>query len=602
MIQLIINNLPASLNKDETLKLQHENPFTTDNGEYTYEITLPMDSVNQKIFGHINRHDVAQKKITFPAMLYSGMTLLLSGTAIVTSVSDQDVGVQLVGNSSATNYTYDDIYIDEMGLDTLFNSSHYIRIPVYNNSAGALMNEHYYLYDSSNNLLTLNYGTGEPQRSDQRLVYPSISYKLSVLLNLVISKMEITIGENALSNTFFNDIIVVNASYPKTKQFFSDSLPHWTVREFFQNIGQFMGVTFVFYPDKHIVDILSAKTFTSEHVVFIRETVDEFDCSFDNDDETSSSEPIYAYDLDDSQQKQYEQIDQNIYNIDKYLSATDINEAYQFIDAKGDDKYTYIIAVNETIYAAQEDSAAPYGFYLRPIDNLRASGLPQQEANTRLNIIPVHYTTASVNVSQYDNRLLRVIGSQTGVLVPAVDGLEYLPTSIPTRAEVSDDKKIIATIQSDTQDNSYKPDKLHVAIFDDYALQSIPLSFTPIGSESTVNKTAFDYPLPYVINLADYLWYIPSNGKLYANPNRTKSLSLQNIIGQQTIGRYISERTIQYDKSVTYKKQFIFRNGIPDVRAKFVIRGKTYICNKLTFEVDNNGIIPLMEGEFFLST
>lgn len=599
MIRLIIDNHTASLSSDEKLKIQHENPFTTENGEYTYEITLPMDSVNQKIFGHINRHDVAQKKITFPVMLYSGMTLLLSGTAIVTSVSDQDVGVQLVGNSSATNFIYDDIYIDEMGLDQLFTSSYYINIPVYNNSAGKLMNEHYYLYEASSNTLTLHKGTGEPQRSDQRLAYPSVSYKLSVLLNLVFHKMGISVGKNALNNTFFNDIVVINASYAKTKHFFSDSLPHWTVREFFQNIGQFMGVSFVFYPTKKLVDILSASSFTSENVISITECVDEFDCSFDNDNDTDSAAPVYAYELDDAQQKQYEQIDQNIYNMDKYISASDINQAYEIISAKGDDKYTYSVGIDTVIYAAEANSAAPYGFYLRPIDNLRASGLPQQEATVQLKIIPVHYTTASINISQSNNRVLQVIGTQKGVLVPVVDGSDYLPTSAALRTEVSDDNKIIASITSDSE-NSYKPDKLHVAIYDDYALQSLPLSFKPIDSESNINKTVFDFPLPYVINLTEYLWYISSQGRLYANPNRKKSLSLQKIAGQQSIGQYINQHTIRYDKSVTYKKQFVYRGGIPDVRAKFIIRGKAYICNNLTFEVDNNGIIPLMEGEFFL--
>lgn len=599
MIQLIINNLPASLNKDETLKLQHENPFTTENGEYTYEITLPMDSVNQKIFGHINRHDVAQKKITFPAMLYSGMTLLLYGDAILTSVTESEIGIQLVGNSSATNFTYDDIYIDEMNLEEQLLDDELFYLTVYNKSAGALMCERFYRYDKNSNTLTLMFGTGETQRADSRPYYPSRSYMLATVMNTVLRSMQYTILENALANTLFYDIVVVNASYSRTKKTFSDSLPHWTVKEFFINLGQLMGVSFIFDSKNKTVNILSQKKFALANVVHLDQVVDEFECSMDNEDESNITSDIFEYDLQDEQQKQYEQIDQNLYST--ILLASDLNEAYTFIDAMGTEKYTYAAMINNVIYAGKENASAPYGFYLRPIDNLRASGIVKQEPNVTLKFAPVHYTTASVNISEVAaNRASVVIGTQNGVLVPAVEGNEYLPSSnVVIRPDTSENNNIIATIESEKTDNSYKPDQFHIALLNDYALQSFPVSFTPIDTEDAIERTVFDYPLPYVINNSEYLWYINALGVLYANPNRKKSLSLQSIVGEETIGTLLRDNHLNYKKSVTYKKQFIFRNGIPDVRAKFVIRGKTYICNKLTFEVDNNGIIPLMEGEFY---
>ncbi len=600
MIRLIIDNHTASLSSDEKLKIQHENPFTTENGEYTYEITLPMDSVNQKIFGHINRHDVAQKKITFPAMLYSGMTLLLSGTAIVTSVSDEDVGVQLVGQNSSTNFLYDDVYIDEMNLEEFFVTTDFsdlLRIPVVNETDGKIMNEHHYFTQNDGQTFLLQMGRA-PMLPGSGVDYRSptaYSFRLSKLLSAIIQRLGLFVNTNELEGTFFNDIVCINSTFNYSSRFISTVIPHWSVREFFQNLGQFMGVAFVFDMNGQKVDIVSSKNYTNNNAIHISEVVDEFECSVDNDETESQSVDIYGYDLDNEQQKQYEQVDQSIYNLHKYLGAPDINTAYQIIDAKGDDKYTYIIGVGETIYAAQENSAAPYGFYLRPIDNLRASGQLQQEPNVSLKFVPVHYTIAPINVFKIEDGKATLLGADQGVIYPMVEGIELNEALSLKRNDAEEDANIMEFIESSSSTDQFKPDKFHVAIYDDYALQSIEFE---IGEGAT--KTVFDFPLPYVINDSAYFWFLRAQGQFYANPNRTKSLSLQKIAGQQTIGQYISERTIQYDKSVTYKKQFIFRNGIPDVRAKFVIRGKTYICNKLTFEVDNNGIIPLMEGEFFL--
>lgn len=63
-----------------------------------------------------------------------------------------------------------------------------------------------------------------------------------------------------------------------------------------------------------------------------------------------------------------------------------------------------------------------------------------------------------------------------------------------------------------------------------------------------------------------------------------------------TIGSMLAE-VPRIDTSVTYKKQFIM-HSVPDIQARFLIRGKLYACTKLTVELTDDGLVPLMEGEF----
>ena len=117
MLTLYLNSKPAVLKAQTEIKLTRENPLFTDSGDYTFEVSLPLEGCaeNLAIFGALHRAEVGKgawlgKRLR--ALLVS-LPLRVEGTAVVTSVTDEEVKVQLLGGRSALNVSL----LDEQGRD-----------------------------------------------------------------------------------------------------------------------------------------------------------------------------------------------------------------------------------------------------------------------------------------------------------------------------------------------------------------------------------------------------------------------------------------------------------------------------------------------------
>lgn len=110
----------------KSIKLTSENPFFTKTSSYTYDVELPLDiPENRKIFGRIQRLDVAKNARTFDARLVIDAETRLAGKAHITSITDSVVKIQLLGDNAAYNYgnNMDETYIDELDLSDWFRTS-----------------------------------------------------------------------------------------------------------------------------------------------------------------------------------------------------------------------------------------------------------------------------------------------------------------------------------------------------------------------------------------------------------------------------------------------------------------------------------------------
>ena len=119
MTELYIDGQPAVLPEGFGMTFTSENPYFTRSSSYSLDVELPMPD-NHAIFGHINRLDVTRKKTILPASLIVDGHTLLYGSAVILSMEDSIVKVQLVsGNAEFNLLTNDDIYIDELDLGTV---------------------------------------------------------------------------------------------------------------------------------------------------------------------------------------------------------------------------------------------------------------------------------------------------------------------------------------------------------------------------------------------------------------------------------------------------------------------------------------------------
>ena len=118
MIELYINKVLAELPPELSFTFVMENPYFTSSSNSTLTIELSMNSqVNRKIFHHYNRLDTPKSVLSLPAVLINNNQVKLRGTAIVNSVTDETVSIQLVSGNSEFNFrTNDDVYIDRLDL------------------------------------------------------------------------------------------------------------------------------------------------------------------------------------------------------------------------------------------------------------------------------------------------------------------------------------------------------------------------------------------------------------------------------------------------------------------------------------------------------
>ena len=124
MIELFLDNKPAVLAENVSIKLTRENVYFTKSGSYTYDIELPLQcSENRAIFGSINRKDVITQAQEFSALLRVDNVVLLDGKAVINNVTESSVKVQLLGGNSEMNFYAkgEELYIDELDLGDWIN-------------------------------------------------------------------------------------------------------------------------------------------------------------------------------------------------------------------------------------------------------------------------------------------------------------------------------------------------------------------------------------------------------------------------------------------------------------------------------------------------
>ena len=128
MIELFLDNKPAVLRDNVSIKLTRENVYFTKSGSYTYDIELPLGCAeNRSILGNINRKDVETHYREFRAILRVDNQVLLNGKAVLHQVTDTSAKVQLMGGTAEMNFHTkgSEIFVDEMNLGDWFSIMNY---------------------------------------------------------------------------------------------------------------------------------------------------------------------------------------------------------------------------------------------------------------------------------------------------------------------------------------------------------------------------------------------------------------------------------------------------------------------------------------------
>ena len=253
-MEIIINGKQAVLKKGTSFDFIAENSLFTGSDSYTLTITFPLRGCaeNTTIFGHIHRAEVEAKKVVFSCDIRDG-AFFKSGTITVTELSDVEVKTQFLEGRSEQNFdeTFDDIYLNELDLGypsartavkgncpnsmRPWPENFWVPLPWVNNSTGNIQNEMF--WNSSTQAYRWRHEVYTTESAQTLSFQPYLLY----ILRRICLQLDYEGDFSALENSNLAYLLICNtlpAAWDATN--FALALPHWTLTEFFEELENFL--------------------------------------------------------------------------------------------------------------------------------------------------------------------------------------------------------------------------------------------------------------------------------------------------------------------------------------------------------------------------
>ncbi len=594
-MQIRINNKPAAIKKGTSFEFVSENRLFTGSDGYTLTITFPLKGCPQNIaiFGHVNRADVIAQKVIFDCEIrYRGFYKF--GSITITEINESEVKTQFLEGRSEQNFdqTFDKVYINELELgtpkitaassilpwqawDPITQGYESVALPWVNNSSdsGIIHN----CAEFADNAYTWSEGT--TYLSWQ----PYMLYITKRICEAVGYTPDFTKWEEAEEYKY---LLICNCLSPAWYiDEYARALPHWTVDEYFEKLELFLGGEFnIDHRSKRISFDFSKNILATIEPVHIDSIIDEHSIEVKVEDE--QCEYIEAKNL------VYKECDHRMwkyYSCDWYIkSQRNLIKEYDTLTELLDENKGY--ASTERIggrgsnsnYVLHAKDLDMY-FCVRPVS--RVLNYVDSFGNNRylykcvlqpLNLFGGRIVDDSVDAEQTEIEFVPAGIDYTedkygNVLFLNMSGYSESSSS-GTRDSYDKDAFASTVVQQaleagESEKKSEYYDCIYVGYWD--------------GAIGTWGKL----PHPYVDNIVildDWSNYYQPHFSLRINDSLTpRSKKVYNINPKQ---------------KTTFK---FLADTIPDVRALFIIRGKRYICEKITATFTENGMSRLLKGVFY---
>lgn len=122
MIDLLIDSMPVYLSDDLTLNITSRNPYLTKEGEFTLDIDISLQvDENRMAYKNIDRiNNTINNKSNRAVELFIDGQLILSGTEVLISNTEDSVKIQILAGNSELNYKIrDNVLIRDLDLGTI---------------------------------------------------------------------------------------------------------------------------------------------------------------------------------------------------------------------------------------------------------------------------------------------------------------------------------------------------------------------------------------------------------------------------------------------------------------------------------------------------
>lgn len=368
---------------------------------------------------------------------------------------------------------------------------------------------------------------------------------------------------------------------------FANALPHWTVEEYFEKLELFLGGEFDFdHRGKRITFAFTQATLAAKSPVCLEDVVEEHSTEVKVDDdrcEYLESKNLVYKDCDHEMWKFYscdwfiKGWQNRVVKYDSMRELLAANQGYRTWNGQ----HHRNGQIDKLLYAADCDAY----FVIRPVSR-------QQVVEWRDPIIHVYY--------QYKCRLQPVNLFGGRIVSEDADAEQVEIEFVPAWVDDTEDKygRVLflsfSGYDEDTNTTS-ENDK-------DHPFQK---THTVSSLEAGEKEKKSEYYDRIYIG-----WYDGSN---YYQGNRLPYPNVENIVIADDWSNFnyahfslrINDRQIrrgQIIHNIEPKMKTTFKflsDTIPDVRSVFLIRGKRYVCEKITATFTENGMSQLLKGIFY---
>ena len=621
MITCIINGHRAYPISTSSIKVTYANQYVTDDGEYTYDITFPMDILaNREIFKNVSRFEVAKNIAKYDdCKLYVDSRIIMSGVGTILSVNQNEVKLQIVGGKSRIKFNekLTKHYIDELDLGIADK-------PGYTVDKGwsqgfkniQKINDIYRLDDDKSKFLGVE---GKwcfvPVRDETNDMIANfvgvdktkqfIGYNAPFIMNLAVQPnlMHIfrkvveyegyTLNRNDYDSKPWNLLYIASAY--KTREL-RKALPHWSSYTFIEEFRKLFNATIVFDDILKTCSVINASELTATDSIKI-EPMDEYTTDYDEDGSISTSSTAnLEYNLGGSANRgSYEVISKKVFENFENFHSEEISLDNQFVSTtllwSEKKKRQTIIENFGDYYIYVEDESGKKSWKLAgvwsPLIRDKSS-----EDYVDLNISPaaqvvedINFKTGLLEDKYYEKRCLLSIPN------------DKEPDS--KESDVDDDGFSYTSVQ-DAIDDESTLDKSE----DDQECMNIffilpgrvqiggpnQTSLSWVGNKSRWPQFLTDYRIN-----ADYRY---SGIADIFYDFYSLSLRKKREIGTTCLGS-LHDNGLRIDNKNCMEIKFK-SDEIPDPSKIYIIRNKKFVCAKIEMEVKDDAIEPIYTGYFYM--
>lgn len=608
MTRLTLNDIPVVIKAGSSFRLTQTNPFLTDAGSFTLDVTLPLKGCaqNQKVFGALHRPEMSLAHLVGSryAMRLLAPPVDMEGYATVTAVDDMEVKVQLIAESSNLLVEREipdgkNIYIDKLDLGTLPTLPDQLSFevpgengylcsffPVYSETDNCIANKTM-VYIGPEGLMRYRHCVAGETVNDVCAPQPY----LYMVLERMLESLGYTVRKNTIRSNWMSRIFIANAHAATV---LAHLLPHWTVDEFLEEVRNFFGV-YILVEGKNIDIIGRNEAYTGDRmeVIDIKMVLDARESEINEDEEQkdiSASNVAYDYEYDrmlclpdevwenaivktfpnDTQLAQWS----NNTGVDKSKSE------YLMVNKEDGNCYAWLKNLQSGAFEFSRVNCMPPLIRENPYDaNTR------RDIDIKLRIVPIRMTPQLVPHKQEwaDELTWRIFYEEERVYIPMM-------TTSQSTAAIYQDYSINAAINPDSEDTEHEvTEKLDV----------IEVGYNPLESWQATFKNKDDETIHCDIRTAFGVSVWKLEDGAYWNiimPGNNEQLRLtQNMA--PSIRKTAMETTYEIDTRCQHMISFL-DGGIFPVKAVYNIRGKRYVCKKIEYTINERGLAPLKKGYF----